>query len=48
MALGSRYGLIPFVQQRWQNVRDQLSGVLPSSGDGSGLGQTDMREKPQG
>ena len=38
--MGSRFGLLSFVERRVANIRGQLDGTIPSSGDGSGSCQT--------
>lgn len=36
----STYGLLQFVQERSQNIQDQLDGVIPSSNNGDGNGSS--------
>ncbi len=38
--MGSRFGLLSFVEQRVTNIRGQLDGTILSSGDGSGSCKT--------
>lgn len=40
---GKVMGLVSFVRQRVANVKQQLSGELPTSGDGSGMGLSSGR-----
>jgi spore coat protein CotH len=40
---GKVMGLVSFVRQRAANVKQQLSGELPTSGDGSGMGLSSGR-----